>query len=110
MCGLCVCKHSDTLSHAHACRHEGRKDDFHAVLGAAMPRVNLAFFSLAGASLRLAALAATLRVALGIAAVRLAAVAVGSYAGCWASGAPASHRRLFWQSMLTQARSCSSCL
>lgn len=67
-----------------------------------MPRVNLAFFSLAGASLRLGALAATLQVALGIAAARLVAIAAGSYAGCWASGAAPQQRRIFWQSMVTQ--------
>lgn len=80
------------------------------MLGAAMPRVNLAFFSLAGASLRLGALAATLRIALVVVTVRALAIAAGAYAGCWASGAAPQQRRFLWQSMVTQVRPPPPCV
>ena len=79
------------------------------MLGAAMPGVNLAFFSLAGASLKLDALGRTAWMASLVCAVRAAAVYCGSHVGCWASGSPPEHRSRMWQTMLTQARPCYIC-
>jgi bacteriorhodopsin len=70
-----------------------------------MPGVNLAFFSLAGASLKLDALGHTAWLASVFCAVRLIAIYVGSYVGCWVSECPPEQRKRMWQSMLTQVRS-----
>ena len=71
-----------------------------------MPAVNLAFFSLAGASLKLDALGQAAWLGAVVCAVRVGAIYVGSYAGCWASACPPDQRKRMWQSMLTQARGC----
>jgi hypothetical protein len=41
--------------------------------------------------------------ALGVCAVRLAAIWLGSWLGCYATGTHAEYRRNFWMSMVTQA-------
>lgn len=68
-----------------------------------MSTTNVAFFSLLGASLKLPALVGTLWLALLVAAVRLAAIAAGAWAGCTLGHTSAEHCRLFWLSMVTQA-------
>lgn len=68
-----------------------------------MSLTNVAFFGLAGASLKLSALVDMLWMALLVFAVRLLALYHGSAVGCRLSGATPECRRLFWQSMITQA-------
>ena len=85
-----------------SCRKDGDRDSFHHSLSAIMPGVNLAFFSLAGASLRLDALGHTAWTASIVCVVRIVAVYCGSFAGCWASDCPLEQRKRMWQSMLTQ--------
>ena len=72
-----------------------------------LPNVNLAFFSLAGASLRLGDLHSTLLLAAVLFAMRALAVYGGSMIGCRASGVPAQFQKRVWQTMLTQVRSSS---
>jgi hypothetical protein len=48
------------------------------------------------------ALAGTFWVALLVVGVRLAAIAVGSYAGCRAGAVRQEHRGVFWMSQITQ--------
>jgi hypothetical protein len=64
---------------------------------------NVAFFGLAGASLKLSALKDMLGFALLVCGVRLGAIYVGSLLGCAISGTSSDHRRFFWMSMVTQA-------
>lgn len=47
-------------------------------------------------------MAATLGVAVGVYAVRLLAVYLGSWMGAWMGGTPAEHRSKVWQGMITQ--------
>lgn len=69
-----------------------------------MPGVNLAFFSLAGASLKLDTLRPMAWIGGLVCLVRMAAIYAGSFIGCWASECPADHRKRMWQTMLTQVR------
>lgn len=73
-------------------------------LEAMMPAVNLAFFALAGASLKVTALVHSILLGSLIVTVRLMAVYIGSSVGCWASSTPPDHRRRMWQAMVTQVR------
>jgi hypothetical protein len=90
------------------CRSEPAREDYVSSLQSILPKVNLAFFSLAGAALRLGAFHSTLLIAAVLFAARVAAVYVGSLIGCNFSGAAASHRQYMWQSMLTQVCACCS--
>jgi len=74
-----------------------------AALASLAPAVNLAFFSLAGASLRLGALPRTAPAAALIVAARAAGVAAGAAAGAAAGGVPPSSRPHLWRAMVTQA-------
>jgi hypothetical protein len=85
-----------------ACRRDADREDMHHSLELAMPYVNLAFFSLAGADLHLPALVQTLWLAALLFLVRVAAVWLGSFIGCWASDTPTEHGTRMWQTMLTQ--------
>lgn len=69
-----------------------------------MPAVNLSFFALAGASLKLTALTHSIWLGSVIVVVRVAAIYVGSAAGCWLSNSPPDHQRRMWQCMITQVR------
>ena len=55
---------------------------------------------------------ATLWVAVGVYAVRLAAVYFGSWLGAWMGGTPTEHRRKVWQGMITQVLylNCITCV
>jgi NhaP-type Na+/H+ or K+/H+ antiporter len=86
------------------CRRDNDRDEFHRTLNDVMPTVNLAFFSLAGASLKLDALAHTAWLASVVCLVRAVAIYGGSFLGCWASECPPEHRKRLWQTMLTQVR------
>ena len=79
------------------------RNDFHRVLKAVAPAVYLGFFTLAGASLDLAALRLAWRVALLLLVVRLVAIIVGTRVGGWIGGAPPNIRGRIWLGMLTQA-------
>ncbi|EIE22773.1 hypothetical protein COCSUDRAFT_42394 [Coccomyxa subellipsoidea C-169] len=95
------------LPHPAQSRGEAASKAIHEDLGIAlthlMPLVNMAFFSLAGASLLLGRVVATLWVAVAVYAVRLLAVYLGSRLGAWVGGTPTEHRRKVWQGMITQA-------
>ena len=92
-----LCVHSMLL-----CRHDGPRESFHHSLEALMPGVNLAFFSLAGASLKLDALGQAAWLASVICGFRVLAIFGGSHVGCWLSGCPQEHRKRMWQAMMTQ--------
>ncbi|HPF36589.1 MAG TPA: cation:proton antiporter [Candidatus Krumholzibacteria bacterium] len=80
-----------------------RRLEFETLLHGAGPLVYVVFFTLTGASLDLHVLAQGVTIALGLAAVRLAAIALGSWAGGAVAGAPAQHNRLAWAGYVTQA-------
>jgi hypothetical protein len=94
--------HGQSESCACFYRRETARDDFHHLLASVMPGVNLAFFSLAGASLALDALGHALWMACIVCSVRLVAVVIGSHLGCWVSASPPEHKKRMWQSMITQ--------
>ncbi|KAK9840435.1 hypothetical protein WJX74_009901 [Apatococcus lobatus] len=71
--------------------------------GLAMPVINMSFFALAGASIRLDALLSGLRVAICIWVARLLAIYFGSWIGGWAGRTPHDLRRRIWAGMITQA-------
>jgi Trk K+ transport system NAD-binding subunit/Kef-type K+ transport system membrane component KefB len=79
------------------------RNDFNRVIKATGPLVYLSFFTLAGASLDLAALQLAWRIGLLLLVLRLAAIVGGSYLGGLVGGAPPSVRRRVWLGMLTQA-------
>ncbi|KAI8475581.1 MAG: hypothetical protein J3K34DRAFT_403744 [Monoraphidium minutum] len=78
-------------------------NDVSSLVESVMYWTNIAFFGLAGASLKLNALAGTLWAALLVVAARLLAIVIGSHLGCHAGGVRAEHRRVFWMSQITQA-------
>ncbi|BDA45644.1 hypothetical protein COCOBI_07-4310 [Coccomyxa sp. Obi] len=82
---------------------KGIHEDLGTALTHLMPLVNMAFFSLAGASLLLGRVVATLWVAVGVYTVRLLAIYLGSWVGAWMGETPTEHRRKVWQGMITQA-------
>eukprot|EP00873_Tetraselmis_striata_P024293 jgi/Tetstr1/444557/TSEL_000287.t2 len=82
---------------------DAEKEELHRLLGAVMPVTNVPFFMLAGASLRLNALAGTLWLGGLVYGVRLGAIWAGCAWGAWMAGCPAEHRKQFWKSMVTQA-------
>ncbi|KAL6746732.1 Cation/H+ exchanger [Haematococcus lacustris] len=84
-------------------RADKEREELHSCVTHIMALSNVAFFGLIGASLKLSSLADMLLPALVVAAVRLAAIYLGSWLGCFCTGTLAEHRRLFWASMVTQA-------
>ncbi|KAG2432421.1 hypothetical protein HYH02_012992 [Chlamydomonas schloesseri] len=87
-------------------RHERAdkdKEELHAMVNGIMALTNVAFFGLAGASLKLGALTDMLGAALVVFGVRLGAIWLGSWLGCTSTATSAEYRRLFWMSMVTQA-------
>lgn len=84
------------------CRRDGPRESLHHFLDTLMPGVNLAFFSLAGASLKLDALGQATWLAAVVCAFRVVAIFVGSHAGCWLSGCASEHKKRMWQAMMTQ--------
>lgn len=86
------------------CSTDTAREDFVGSLQAILPKVNLAFFSLAGAALRLGDLHSTLLLAAVLFTARALAVYGGALIGCRASGAPMAYRKCMWQTMLTQVR------
>ena len=79
------------------------RNDFERALKATGPIVYLGFFTLAGASLDLAALRLAWKVALLLIVVRLLAIFIGSNIGGWIGGAPKRVRRRFVLGMVSQA-------
>eukprot|EP00195_Chlamydomonas_chlamydogama_P007198 CAMPEP_0202897678 /NCGR_PEP_ID=MMETSP1392-20130828/6375_1 /ASSEMBLY_ACC=CAM_ASM_000868 /TAXON_ID=225041 /ORGANISM="Chlamydomonas chlamydogama, Strain SAG 11-48b" /LENGTH=333 /DNA_ID=CAMNT_0049583375 /DNA_START=570 /DNA_END=1571 /DNA_ORIENTATION=+ len=84
-------------------RAEKEKEELHGILASIMSLSNVAFFGLAGASLKLSALKDMLWIALLVSVVRIAAIFVGSWVGCVLTTTLNETRRLFWMSMITQA-------
>lgn len=84
-------------------RLEKEGDDLVHVINQIMSVSNVAFFGLAGASLKLAALMETIWVAVVVFFVRLGAIWGGSWLGCAFSRAPPDYKQLFWCTMITQA-------
>lgn len=77
--------------------------DFAEALHRAGPPVYTVFFTLTGASLNLAVLAATWPLALALFTIRLGGIALGSGIGGMIGGAPARTCRLSWMAYITQA-------
>ncbi|GAX78910.1 hypothetical protein CEUSTIGMA_g6349.t1 [Chlamydomonas eustigma] len=84
-------------------RMEKEKEELHGMLAQIMGLSNVAFFGLAGASLKLDALKDMFGAALLVCLVRLAAIYVGSWLGCYFTSTMTEFRKLFWMSMVTQA-------
>ncbi|DBA69525.1 TPA: hypothetical protein ACH3X2_012726 [Trebouxia sp. C0005] len=68
-----------------------------------MPFVYVAFFGLAGASLKLGSFVGSLWVAVILCLVRLAGIWGGCWLGCWLGATPVDHRKHMWYGMITQA-------
>ncbi|KAK9830422.1 hypothetical protein WJX72_011685 [[Myrmecia] bisecta] len=79
------------------------QEELSATLTQLMPVINVAFFGLAGATLKLGAVLGTLWIAVVVWAVRLGAIYCGSWVGCWLGRSPTDHRRRMWYGMVTQA-------
>ncbi|KAG1681575.1 hypothetical protein FOA52_014083 [Chlamydomonas sp. UWO 241] len=79
------------------------REELHHMLQTVMSLSNVAFFGLAGASLKLSALADVAGPAIAVAAVRLLAIVLGSWVGCYSTGTLPEVRRAFWMSQVTQA-------
>ncbi|GIL75703.1 hypothetical protein Vretimale_15247 [Volvox reticuliferus] len=84
-------------------RADKEKEELHMMVSQIMSLTNVAFFGLAGASLKVGALKDMFGAALLVFAVRLAAIFIGSWLGCYSTSTSAEYRRLFWMSMITQA-------
>lgn len=79
-------------------------DELTGLINSIMSTTNVAFFGLAGASLKLSAIAESVWVALVVFGVRLVAIMGGSWLGSRAGGVKSElQRRCFWMSMVTQA-------
>ncbi|KAF6264467.1 hypothetical protein COO60DRAFT_126846 [Scenedesmus sp. NREL 46B-D3] len=79
-------------------------DELTALINSIMKVTNVAFFGLAGASLKLAAIADSVWVAVVVFFARLAAIMFGSWLGCRFGGVKQElHQQCFWMSMITQA-------
>ncbi|KAK3232970.1 hypothetical protein CYMTET_56703 [Cymbomonas tetramitiformis] len=79
------------------------REALEAVFLAVMPSVNLVFFSLAGASLALDALAKTMHISIVIFLMRLLSLYVGVSTGCRLAHSPADHAKVAWMAYITQA-------
>jgi Trk K+ transport system NAD-binding subunit/NhaP-type Na+/H+ or K+/H+ antiporter len=79
------------------------RDEFLRLLHKIAPAVYIAFFTLTGAALGLDVLAKTWAVALGIFAIRVVAIFIGSFGGGTLAGDPPLHNRLSWMAYVTQA-------
>ena len=82
---------------------ESERETLSAVVGALMPGVNLAFFTLAGASLHLSSVWRSSFAAWAVVGARLFALYHAARAGCDLIGAPAEHREVAWMGYVTQA-------
>lgn len=80
-----------------------RSLEFERLLHEAGPTIYLIFFTLTGASLDLRVLVDGIAIAAALAAVRLLAIAIGSFTGGVLAGAPAKHNRVAWAAYVTQA-------
>ncbi|GFR42291.1 hypothetical protein Agub_g3189, partial [Astrephomene gubernaculifera] len=84
-------------------RADKEREELHAMVSQIMGLTNVAFFGLAGASLKVGALKDMFSAALLVFGARLAAIWLGSWLGCYGSSCPGEVRRMFWMSMVTQA-------
>jgi Kef-type K+ transport system membrane component KefB len=76
---------------------------FEEVLHAVGPAVYVAFFTLTGVSLKLDTLLAVLPAAVALFAVRIVAIAIGTFLGARLGGAEGALRRRTWLALITQA-------
>jgi len=83
--------------------HSRYRTELSIILNDIGPAVYIVFFTLTGASLALGVLAKTWPVALGLFAVRIGAIFIGSYGGGTLAGDPPKHNRLSWMAYVTQA-------
>ena len=84
-------------------RRGSERETLSAVVGALMPGVNLAFFTLAGASLHLSSVWRSSFAAWAVVGARLFALYHAARAGCDLVGAPVEHREVAWMGYVTQA-------
>ncbi|KAG2502194.1 hypothetical protein HYH03_000681 [Edaphochlamys debaryana] len=84
-------------------RADKEREELHSAVNGIMSLTNVAFFGLAGASLKVGSLSEMFTAAVLVFAVRLVAIWLGSWLGCYATGTVGEFRRLFWMSMVTQA-------
>jgi len=85
------------------CNPLGQRRQLASLLDASMPPVLCFFFFTTGAGMHLGVLLHTWPLTCGLFAVRLVALAVGSYIGCVLVGAPAHYRTYGWLAYVTQA-------
>lgn len=76
---------------------------FANILHKAAPFIFLPFFTMTGASLQLRMVLRTYHVALGLFAVRVLAIAFGSFCACRYLRLPANHSSAMWMTLLSQA-------
>jgi NhaP-type Na+/H+ or K+/H+ antiporter len=99
---LCVVAGATAANRRYATA-ESERETLSAVVGALMPGVNLAFFTLAGASLHLSSVWRSSFAAWAVVWARLFALYHAARAGCDLIGAPAEHREVAWMGYVTQA-------
>lgn len=99
---LCVVAGATAANRRYATA-ESERETLSAVVGALMPGVNLAFFTLAGASLHLSSVWRSSFAAWAVVGARLFALYHAARAGCDLIGAPAEHREVAWMGYVTQA-------
>mmetsp|Transcript_6852 Transcript_6852/g.23957 ORF Transcript_6852/g.23957 Transcript_6852/m.23957 type:complete len:453 (+) Transcript_6852:936-2294(+) len=111
--GLCRSLHAEPLLACLVCgavaanrlhdRGDREREELHEAVGSVMPWVNLAFFSLAGASLKVDGFVSTAGVAILIFLCRLLSLYCGCWLGSWIAGSPPEHRKVAWMAYVTQA-------
>jgi Trk K+ transport system NAD-binding subunit/Kef-type K+ transport system membrane component KefB len=79
------------------------REQFDRLLHGVSPIVYVAFFTITGISLKLDLLLTVLPFALGLFAIRVAGIGLGSTLGGRFAGEPARHRRYSWMAYITQA-------
>lgn len=99
---LCVVAGATAANRRYAAA-ESERETLSAVVGALMPGVNLAFFTLAGASLHLSSAWRSSFAAWAVVGARLFALYHAARAGCDLVGAPDAHREVAWMGYVTQA-------
>lgn len=99
---LCVVAGATAANRRYATA-ESERETLSTVVGALMPGVNLAFFTLAGASLHLSSVWRSSIAAWAVVGARLFALYHAARAGCDLIGAPAEHREVAWMGYVTQA-------
>mmetsp|Transcript_54603 Transcript_54603/g.90074 ORF Transcript_54603/g.90074 Transcript_54603/m.90074 type:complete len:429 (+) Transcript_54603:130-1416(+) len=79
------------------------RDEYQAMLDMVLPRANIVFFTLAGASLAINTLVDTYWLAMMLFVVRLCALWIGTQVGGYMASLPQDHSRIRWMAFVTQA-------